>query len=138
MFIFMVVIILVITLAAATVIVARRLGIGYSSDPVQKRMAVGGKGNSSDITKWRSVKINPGLLCCKTASDLVGDIYFAADAPAFPLANCTEKVCRCKYIHLEDRRDGSDRREATEYSVDLFAVHGQEKRGGTDRRSPVF
>ena len=131
----MVTILIILTLVIATVLIARWLGIGYNPQPTIGLAAPVVKTSSSETTQWRSVKIKSGLICCKSADRLAGAIFFAADAPTLPLASCTEKQCMCKYTHLEDRRDGDDRREATEYSADLFSLHGKERRDGEDRRT---
>jgi len=65
---------------------------------------------SSD-TRWRAVEIQPGLMCCESASKISNEIYLASEAPTFPLNNCTQNVCRCKYNFLNDRRSGEDRRD---------------------------
>ena len=65
---------------------------------------------SSD-TRWRAVEIQPGLMSCESASNIAHEIFLASEAPTFPLDNCSQKVCRCKYKFLEDRRSGEDRRD---------------------------
>lgn len=135
MFILMVMMLLILTLVVATVFIARRLGIRYNPQPTFSLAAPAVKTSSSETTQWRSVKIKSGLICCKSADNLSGAIFFAADAPTLPLASCTEKQCQCKYTHMEDRRDGGDRREATEYSADLFSLLGKERREDEDRRT---
>jgi len=65
---------------------------------------------SSD-TRWRAVEIRPGLFCCKSAAKIANRIYLASEAPAFPLDDCSEKKCHCKYKFLDDRRSGEDRRD---------------------------
>jgi hypothetical protein len=64
----------------------------------------------SEDTKWRSVKIRPGLIACARVADMTGQIFLSQQAPSLPLENCTEKDCRCHYIFLDDRRSGTDRR----------------------------
>lgn len=137
MFILMVMVLLILTLAVATVLIAYRLGIRYNPQPIHSLAAPAAavKTSRSETTQWRSVKIKSGLICCKSAGKLNGTVFFAADAPTLPLAACTEKQCQCKYTHLEDRRQEDDRREATEYSVDLFSLTGKERRTSEDRRT---
>ncbi len=85
-------------------------------------------------TQWRAVKVKPGLICCRIAEAMRGKVYLASEAPAFPLKQCTQKQCSCKYTHLEDRRDGDDRREATEYLDELFDMHQKDRRKSHGRR----
>jgi len=67
------------------------------------------KKNSED-TKWRSVKIRPGLIACDRVAGISGQIFLSQEAPSLPLENCTEQDCSCHYIFLDDRRSGTDRR----------------------------
>ena len=140
MFTLTMVIVVVMSLIAVTRIVARSLGIRYTPHPgqSQNQPITTTRKSNADTTKWRSVKIKPGLICCKGAESMKAKVYFAADAPTLPIASCTEKQCQCKYAHLDDRRDGHDRREATEYSATLFNLHEKERRDGTDRRIITF
>ena len=126
MFILMITILVILTLVLAIALIAGLLGIRYNPQAVKTR--------ESEVTRWRSVKIKSGQICCKSADRLSETIFFVTDAPTLPLAGCTEKKCKCKYTHLEDRRDGNDRREATEYTTGLFSLDG-ERRGGDDRRA---
>ena len=68
-------------------------------------------GERSSDTRWRAVEIRPGLFCCKSAAKIANQIYLASEAPAFPLDDCTEKKCHCRYKFLDDRRSGEDRRD---------------------------
>ena len=61
-------------------------------------------------TQWRAVKIVPGLISCSAVQKLAYGKYLANDSPSLPLENCSQKECRCKYVHLDDRRSGGDRR----------------------------
>ena len=61
-------------------------------------------------TQWRAVKIAPGLMSCGAAGKLAGKVFLSTESPRLPLDGCSEQNCRCKYVHLEDRRDGGDRR----------------------------
>jgi hypothetical protein len=76
-----------------------------------KRIGNPGKRNKrSEDTRWRSVKIRPGLIACDRIADMTGQIFLSQEAPSLPLESCTEKDCRCHYIFLNDRRTGTDRR----------------------------
>ena len=74
----------------------------------QVRPSTGGDERSS--TQWRAVRIAPGLICCDAVGKLADQVFLASESPTLPLGNCSQKDCRCKYIHLEDRRSGGDRR----------------------------
>ena len=86
-------------------------------------------------TQWCAVKIAPGLISCDAAGKLADKIYLSMESPQLPLDGCTEKDCRCKYVHLDDRRDGGARRiELGELSA-FFPVSQVERRQISGRRS---
>ena len=89
---------------------------------------------ASSDTQWRAVKMKPGLMCCRFAETMRGEVFLSSEAPTFPLKQCTQKECSCKYTHLEDRRDGDERRETTEYLNELFDMHQQDRRKTKGRR----
>lgn len=91
------------------------------------------KADSSD-TNWRAVKVKTGLMCCKEAEKMRGQIYLAAEAPVFPIKGCKVAECECKYIHKDDRRDGDERRESTEFLNDLYGMHDKDRRKTKGRR----
>ena len=63
-----------------------------------------------EISRWRAVRIEPGLICCESATELADQVFLASESPHLPLDGCTESNCRCRYQHLDDRRSGDDRR----------------------------
>jgi hypothetical protein len=65
---------------------------------------------SRTSTQWRAVKIAPGLICCDAAEKMSGQVYLSTESPRLPLDGCDETDCRCKYVHMDDRRSGDDRR----------------------------
>lgn len=98
-------------------------------DPSRLKKTAKGQVGNSTSSKWRSVKIRPGLTPCKMASDQINQIFLAVDAPNLPLEGCTRKKCLCKYVFLADRRDLEDRRE---YLGHISKVYNSNK--GDDRR----
>ncbi len=86
-------------------------------------------------TQWRAVKIAPGLISCGAAGKLAGKVFLSRESPQLPLEGCPEKDCRCKYVHLDDRRDGSDRRVELGDLSAFFPVSQTERRQTTGRRS---
>ena len=89
---------------------------------------------TSSSTQWKAVKVKAGLMCCKEAEKMRSQIYLTAEAPAFPLEGCKAKKCECKYIHMNDRREGDDRRESTDFLNDLYDMHDKDRRKIKDRR----
>ncbi|MFA5985664.1 MAG: hypothetical protein WC782_16715 [Methylococcaceae bacterium] len=56
------------------------------------------------------------------------------DLPALPLANCNQKICRCRFEAMPERRSNVDRRTRGDRR---FAIRYQDKidrRSNTDRR----
>ena len=93
--------------------------------------------DSTDMSldsKWRSVKIRPGMAPCRPVAEITGRIFLARGAPSLPLANCTKKSCRCRYIFLEDRRSGTDRRLELGRFGDYLPNYQSERRQVTGRR----
>lgn len=89
---------------------------------------------ASSDTRWKAVKVKTGLMCCKAAEKMRSQVYLSADAPVFPLESCQSKNCECRYIHMDDRREGDDRRESTEFLNDLYDMHDKDRREIKDRR----
>ena len=75
-----------------------------------KAESVEAESETRETTRWRSVKISPGTNRCEYASILSGKVFLLSEAPPLPLVNCGEANCSCRYIHLDDRRSGADRR----------------------------
>ena len=69
----------------------------------------------SPNSQWKAVKVKTGLMCCRPAESMRDQLYLVSEAPGFPLENCKAKDCQCRYIQMNDRREGSDRRETTEF-----------------------
>ena len=85
--------------------------------------------------QWRAVRIAPGLICCGMAQRLSGRVFLVDEAPKLPLDACNETDCRCRYVHLEDRRSGEDRRLDLGDFGAFLPVSRNERRSGRGRRS---
>lgn len=108
----------------------RSAGVSLARKSFEHKAAQRGASN----TQWKAVKVQPGLMCCQTAESMRGRIYLVAEAPDFPLKKCQSKECKCRYIHMNDRREGDDRRETTEFLIKMNNFQGQERRKTKDRR----
>ena len=109
---------------------------GRRARRVRKKAAGSSAPNrDAESAKWRSVKIAPGLMSCDYANILAGKVFLAREAPPLPLANCGETECRCKYIHLQDRRSGGDRRVEVGELTDYLPFNQTERRRLISRRS---
>jgi len=100
------------------------------SKPARKTIS----GAERSSTQWRAVRIAPCLMCCDAVMQVTDQVFLSRLSPTLPLESCTEKDCRCKYIHLEDRRSGGDRRvELGELGAFLPATPSNRRRQA-DRR----
>ena len=91
-------------------------------------------GEDRSAAQWRAVKVAPGLICCAAVGKLEGQVFLSRLSPRLPLDACDVKDCRCKYVHLEDRRSGGDRRAALG-ELDAYLPFNQaERRRSAGRR----
>lgn len=86
-------------------------------------------------TRWRSVKIRPGLIACERIASLDGQVFLSREAPELPLANCTGADCRCHYLFLDDRRSGIDRRAQLERLGEFLSSSDRDRRRSPGRRA---
>lgn len=70
---------------------------------------------------------------CAAARGLVGRRVLSNEAPKLPVPGCTSAVCRCSYVHFDDRRV-DDRREAYRAQQYSDAHQRIERRNRKDRR----
>lgn len=119
--------------AAAVLLIARNL-FTSKQQKTSKKIQANGQQPASVTTHWRAVKISPGLICCNAVHQYEDQTLLAKEAPRLPLAECDQKECRCKYIHLDDRRSGDERRvELGDLGAFLPANH-VERRASVGRR----
>ena len=124
--------------AAVVVLVVSNLGAKGKHRKKPKKLSPGVQQTRDSDTQWRAVRIAPGLMCCKAASEHADEVFLASGAPRLPLADCTENECRCKYVHYEDRRSGGDRRvELGDLGAFLPANQVERRRSGGRRASDV-
>lgn len=88
----------------------------------------------SEDTRWRSVKIRPGLIACKQATAIQQQIFPSREAPPLPLQGCGEADCSCHYIFDEDRRSGFDRRAEIDRLGRLLSGKPEDRRRSRGRR----
>lgn len=129
-----VVILVVFLLAAAWIFVSSRLNVGVRKPRLKKTGGTGSASGRSSSAKWRAVRIRRGLISCKAAEKMAGQTYLSMEAPTLPLDECTENKCNCKYIFLEDRRDGKDRRYTPKYLTLLPPLNETDRRHSKGRR----
>ena len=98
-----------ITLIALLIFASSRSSTQRRKKRIQKSYSAERSGKPA-TTQWRAVKIAPDLICCAQAEKLAGRVFLATESPSLPLAGCGQTTCKCRYVHLEDRRSGGDRR----------------------------
>ena len=86
-------------------------------------------------TRWRSIKIRPGLMSCERVDDMAGQVFLSGEAPELPLANCSERNCTCHYVFLDDRRSGTDRRTDLERLGAFLSQSERDRRRSPGRRT---
>jgi hypothetical protein len=59
---------------------------------------------------YRCVKIVAGAQACQSVHAFQSKPILVNDAPRLPLPSCQVAQCDCKFIRLDDRRSGEDRR----------------------------
>jgi hypothetical protein len=93
----------------------------------------GGK-RSSTAGDFRSVSVEPSLICCSAALRAAGKPYLLRQAPRLPLESCTMPTsCSCKFRKNIDRREGDRRLFGAIETNRWFA--GRDNRKGGSRRS---
>ena len=54
--------------------------------------------------KYHCVSIKPSGYACEAVENIAGKRFLSDEAPAFPLPGCNAKLCKCRYVHYDDRR----------------------------------
>jgi hypothetical protein len=86
---------------------------------------------------WHAVSVAVKAGCCEAAKQRRNVRFLSAEAPRFPLENCTNpEDCQCAYRHFDDRRAGSRRQR--EMGLRKSRKGQQERRQGADRRRAEF
>jgi len=66
---------------------------------------------------YHAVSIKAGARCQQTELKLGRRRFLSGEAPQLPQPSCDTDACECRYVHHEDRRDGSDRRQQSARDV---------------------
>lgn len=103
-------VVLMCILVAAIVLLFKPYDYGASVTRFGKIGRTKDESDEDSDTLWRSVKIRPGLIACEHVASLADQVFLSREVPELPLANCSERDCRCHYVFLDDRRSGIDRR----------------------------
>jgi len=82
--------------------------------------------------RFAGVEIRLGTTACSAARALADNHFLVNEAPALPLAACTEARCRCSFQRLSDRRTDSRRWADEGIAASIFSA--KERRAVPDRR----
>lgn len=86
---------------------------------------------------WHAVSVVVKAGGCDAAKQLRHVRFLSAEAPRFPVQNCTATDrCQCAYRHFDDRRLGPRRQQ--EMGLRKARKGDQERRAGVDRRRADF
>ncbi len=118
-------------IALAVVVVAAIyivFNIAHQARLARERKALRRTEQDDARTRWRAVKVVPGLICCRNAEIMAGQVFLSKESPPLPLPGCNERGCACKYKHMADRRSGSDRRAQFDELTDYLPPNQVERR----------
>jgi hypothetical protein len=110
------------------------LGKISGEHPSKKSTPIARPKRSNGAGDFRSVSVEPSLICCSAALRAAGKPYLSRQAPRLPLETCTMPAkCACKFRKNADRREGDRRLFGATETNRWFA--GRDNRKGGSRRS---
>lgn len=89
------------------------------------------------INRYRAVTINHSLMSCKAVSAFDDKCFLASEAPSLPVRGCDAWPCRCRYVHLPDRR-AEERRSLYGSKRNLVPHSISADRRHSDRRGTSY
>jgi hypothetical protein len=97
----------------------------------KRRLALTGKRNTDKT--YHCVEVRTGTPACEAAKQFGSTRFLSAQAPILPVSGCTLPICKCSYIHHNDRREDDRRNPYGRWSTIPPAIVG-ERRARADRR----
>ena len=125
----------VVILLVALILQIARISAGRKPTRRAARPSARSAQEAKADIRWRAVRISPGLICCDAVREHDEQVFLSSESPTLPVDGCDVADCRCKYIHLEDRRAGSDRRAHLGELNDFLPFNQVERRRTPGRRS---
>ncbi len=122
-------------LVAIVILVFKPYDYGASVTQFRKIGSSDDESGTAADTRWRSVRIRPGLIACERVANLTDQVFLSREAPELPLANCAERDCHCHYVFLDDRRSGIDRRDQLEKLGEFLSSNARDRRLSPGRRT---
>lgn len=97
----------------------------------KRQLARAAKRNSHST--YHCVEVRAGIPACQAVRQMEPTRFLSAEAPTLPVSGCTLPICRCTYIHHDDRRQDHRRNPYGQWSSTPPAIVG-ERRARADRR----
>ncbi len=102
----------------------------------KKRPAVPDRlGKVQSDARFLAVSLENLSGACAAAYAIEGERFLLSAAPRIPLPECDAPVCNCHFVHHNDRRQGSNRRQGWTGSVGDSGGTMKEQRDGGNRRN---
>jgi len=93
-------------------------------------------GKAKPDSKYHAVSLEISGNPCEAATTIKGKRILSSTAPRIPLPECAAPVCKCRFIHHQDRRQASDRRSPYRQSISGdTGEYRKERRHRGDRRN---
>lgn len=103
-----------------------RLGLRRASK-AESEARKAGEQSLRIVNPYHAVSITPCLMACDEVRKYLGKRYLSREAPKVPVAGCTNRQCRCRYQHHDDRRS-DERRVRNDRAAGLPSYLGPERR----------
>lgn len=98
-----------------------------------KSSAAGSSERPKQARKYRAVEVVPGEdASCEAVRAIAGKRFLSEEAPLFPLQDCDQPKCDCKYRRYPDRRSAA--RRVTDLGLE---VSGKARPRKDERRNPA-
>jgi hypothetical protein len=105
--------------------------------PAKKPTSTASAKRPNTAGDFRSVSIEPSLICCSAAMHAAGTPYLLRQAPRLPFEACTMPTsCSCKFRKSVDRRE-SDRRLFGAAETNRWFAGRDNRKGGSRRSTEV-
>lgn len=80
------------------------------------------------------IEASDPVMACSAVTALAGHRFLSGQSPPLPVPGCTARRCSCRFVHFEDRRSGSRRKDRGQPVHKLKALDWAERRNGRGRR----
>ncbi len=93
-------------------------------------------GKAKPDPKYHAVSLEISGNACEAATAIKGIRVLSSTSPRIPLPECTAPVCKCRFIHHNDRRVDDDRRDQyRQVNISDTGIIQMERRHRGERRN---